>query len=118
MRWTVVRGMGLVGLVAALVTATSPAVLRAAAVGERPLLDNDKVTLIEYTFPAGFKGDEHAAFANELAYVVSGEFTVTTQGRGPRVVRRGEVEYASKGTIHTSSNDGKTPAVVLVVILK
>jgi quercetin dioxygenase-like cupin family protein len=118
MRRTVVRGVGLVGLAVAVVTATSPTGLGADAVGERPLLDNDKVALIEYTFPAGFKGDEHAAFANELAYVLSGEFTVTTQGRGPRVVRRGEVEYASKGTIHTSSNDGKTPAVVLVVILK
>jgi len=118
MRRTVVRGVGLVALVVAVVTATSPTALRADAVGERPLLDNDTVTLIEYTFPAGFKGEEHAAFANEVAYVLSGEFTVTTQGRGRRVVRRGEVEYASKGTIHTSSNDGKTPAVVLVIILK
>ena len=118
MRRTVVRGVGLVALVVAVVTATSPTELRADAVGERPLLDNDTVTLIEYTFPAGFKGEEHAAFANEVAYVLSGEFTVTTQGRGQRVVRRGEVEYASKGTIHTSSNDGKTPAVVLVIILK
>ena len=113
-----VRGVWLVALTTALVTATSPAPLRASGVTERPLLDNDRVTLIEYTFPAGFRGEEHAAFANELAYVLSGEFTVTTRGRGARVVRRGEVEYASKGTIHTSSNDGTTPAVVLVVILK
>jgi len=75
MRRTVVRGAGLVALIAAAVTATSPGLLQADGVGERPLLDNDKVTLIEYTFPSGFKGDEHAAFANELAYVLSGEFT-------------------------------------------
>lgn len=118
MRSTMVRGLGLAALVVAAGTATSPAPLRADAVGERPLLDNDRVALVEYTFPPGFRGDEHAAFANELAYVLSGEFTVTTAGHGARVVRRGEVEYASKGTIHTSSNDGKTPAVVLVVILK
>ena len=112
------RVIGLVGLTAALFTASGPARLHADSVGERPVLDNDRVTLVEYTFPAGFKGEEHAAFANELAYVLSGEFTVTTRGRGPRVIRRGEVEYASKGTVHTSSNDGTVPAVVLVVILK
>lgn len=87
-------------------------------VTERPLFDNDRVTVIEYVFPAGFRGDEHAAFANELAYVLDGEFTVVTQGRGTRVVRPGEVEYAGKGTIHTSLNETRKPARVLVVILK
>jgi quercetin dioxygenase-like cupin family protein len=111
------RGAALAALVA-LLTATSATPLGANGVTERPVLDNDRVTLVEYTFPAGFKGEEHAAFANELAYVLSGEFTVTTRGRGARVLRRGEVEYASKGTVHTSSNDGAAPAVVLVVILK
>ena len=117
MRRTLTRGLGLLGLVA-IVTATSPAPLPAHGVTERTLLDNDRLTLIEYTFPAGFRGEEHAAIADEFAYVLAGEFTVTTRGRGARVVRPGEVEYASKGTIHTSSNDGKAPAVVLVAILK
>ncbi len=112
------RAAVLAVLAAALLTATGPTPLRADGVTERPVLDNDRVTLVEYTFPAGFKGEEHAAFANELAYVLAGEFTVATRGRGARVLRRGEVEYASKGTMHTSSNDGATPAVVLVVILK
>jgi quercetin dioxygenase-like cupin family protein len=112
------RGVTLVAVALLAGTGGGRMATSAEAVGERLLLDNDTVTAIEYRFPAGFQGDEHAAFANEFAYVLSGEFTVTTKGPGRRVVRRGEIEYASKGTIHRSSNDGTTPAVVLVVILK
>lgn len=90
----------------------------AQAVGERVLLDNDRVTVIELVFPPGFRGEEHAAVADEFAYVLSGEFAVVTRGRGKRVVRPGEVEYAPKGTIHQSLNETTRPARVLVVILK
>ena len=54
-------------------------------VGEKTLLDNDRLTMIEFVFPAAFKG---------------------------------EVEYASKGTVHDSLNETKRPARVLVVLLK
>ena len=114
----VTRGLALAALVLATVTGGGRTATSAEPVGERPLLDNDTVTVIEYRFPPGFQGEEHAAFANEFAYVLDGQFTVTTRGRGRHVVRKGEIEYASQGTIHTSSNEGKTPAVVLVVILK
>ena len=87
-------------------------------VEERVLLENDQVSIAEYTFPAGFRGDEHPAVANEFAYVLDGQFTVVTKGQGKRVVRKGEVEYARKGTIHYSLNETKKPARVLVVILK
>jgi quercetin dioxygenase-like cupin family protein len=87
-------------------------------VGEKKLLDNDRVAVYEFVFPAGFRGEEHAAVADEFAYVLDGEFTVLTRGRGRRVVRRGEVEYASKGTIHQSLNETRQPARVLVVLLK
>ena len=87
-------------------------------VAEKPLLDNDRVLVVEYTFPAGFRGDEHAAIANEFAYVIDGEFTVVTRGQGRRVVRAGEIEYASKGTVHNSLNESRRPARVLVVYLK
>jgi uncharacterized cupin superfamily protein len=33
--------------------------------------------------------------ADEFAYVLEGEFTVVTRGKGKQVVRRGEVESAS-----------------------
>ena len=33
-------------------------------VGEKLLLDNDRVAVYEYVFPAGFRGDEHAAVGN------------------------------------------------------
>jgi quercetin dioxygenase-like cupin family protein len=112
------RGLALGALMLAAVTAASGPAGGVEPVGERRVFDNEKVTVMEYTFPPGFKGDEHAAFANEFAYVLAGDFTVTTQGRGRRVVHPGEVEYASQGTVHTSSNEGKTPAAVLVVILK
>jgi quercetin dioxygenase-like cupin family protein len=87
-------------------------------VTEKPLLENDRVLVVEYTFPAGFRGDEHAAIANEFAYVIEGEFTVVTRGQGRRVVRAGEIEYASKGTVHNSLNESRRPARVLVVYLK
>lgn len=87
-------------------------------VGEKALLDNERLTMIEFVFPAGFKGDEHAAVADEFAYVLDGEFVVVTKGKGKRVLRKGEVEYASKGTLHYSLNETKRPARVLVVLLK
>ena len=87
-------------------------------VREKVLLDNERVAVYEYVFPGGFRGEEHAAVADEFAYVIDGEFTVVTRGRGKHVVRRGEIEYASKGTIHMSSNESKKPARVLVVLLK
>ena len=87
-------------------------------VAERALLDNERLMMIEFVFPAGFRGEEHAAVADELAYVLDGEFAVVTKGKGKRVVRKGEVEYASKGTVHYSLNETKRPARVLVVLLK
>jgi len=87
-------------------------------VSEKKLLDNDRVAVYEFVFPAGFRGDEHAAVADEFAYVLDGEFTVLTRGRARQVVRRGELEYASKGTIHQSLNETRRPARVLVVLLK
>jgi len=87
-------------------------------VGEKALLDNERLTMIEFVFPAGFKGEEHAAVADEFAYVLDGEFAVMTRGKGKRVLRKGEVEYASKGTLHYSLNETTRPARVLVVLLK
>ncbi len=87
-------------------------------VGEKALLDNERFTMIEFVFPAGFKGEEHAAVADEFAYVLDGELVVVTKGKGKRVLRKGEVEYASKGTMHYSLNETKRPARVLVVLLK
>jgi quercetin dioxygenase-like cupin family protein len=87
-------------------------------VEEKKLLDNEQVTIYEFVFSAGFKGDEHEAPVNEFAYVLDGEFGVVTKGKGKRVVRRGEVEWAPKGVIHYSVNESKKPARVLVVLLK
>lgn len=93
-------------------------VVAASEVTEKTLVDNERVTLIELVFPAGFRGQEHSAVADELAYVLEGEFAVVTKGRGKRVLRRGEVEYASQGTVHYSLNETRQPARVLVVMLK
>ena len=87
-------------------------------VEERRLLDNDRVMVLGITFPPGFRGEEHAAIADEFAYVLDGQFTVVTRGRGRRVVRKGEIEYATKDTVHTSLNESTRPARMLVVILK
>jgi quercetin dioxygenase-like cupin family protein len=88
------------------------------SVGERVLLDNERVTMIEFVFPAGFRGEEHAAVADELAYVLEGEFAVVTKGKGKRTLRPGQVEYAAKYTVHYSLNETAKPARVLVVLLK
>ena len=95
-----------------------PVSARTDGVGEKVLLDNDRVAVYEYVFPAGFRGDEHEAVADEFAYVVDGQFTVVTKGRGKTVLRVGEIEYAAKGTVHTSLNESRKPARVLVVLLK
>jgi quercetin dioxygenase-like cupin family protein len=87
-------------------------------VEEKKLLDNERLTLYEFVFPPGFKGDEHEAPVDEFAYVLDGEFGVVTKGKGKRVVRRGEVEWAPKGAVHYSVNESKKPARVLVVLLK
>ena len=86
--------------------------------GDRTLLDNDQVLVMEVVFPPGFKGDEHEAPLNEFAYVLDGQFSVMTKGKGKTVVRKGEIEYAPKGTIHYSLNETKRPARVLVVLMK
>jgi len=87
-------------------------------VGEKTLLDNDRVQIFEFVFPPGFRGEEHEAPVDEFAYVVDGEFAVVTRGRGKRVVRRGDVEWAARGDVHYSLNESGKPARVLVVLLK
>ena len=94
------------------------AVAVADAVGEKVLLVNERVTMIELVFPPRFRGEEHAAVADEFAYVLEGEFAVVTKGKGKRVLRPGDVEYAAKLTVHRSLNETGKPARVLVVLLK
>jgi len=109
-------------LVAIMVPASARVPIAAVAVaqevGERALLDNERLSMIEFVFQAGFKGEQHAAVADEFAYVLEGEFTVVTRGKGKRVLRKGDVEYASRGTVHYSLNETQRPARVLVVLLK
>jgi quercetin dioxygenase-like cupin family protein len=87
-------------------------------VAEKTILDNQQVLVMEYVFPAGFKGHEHEAPVNEFAYVLDGEFSVVTTGVGKTVVKKGQIEFAPKGTIHYSLNESRRPARVLVVFLK
>ena len=111
---------GLALLTAALIAGTArlPPAVAADAVAQRLLLDNHRLVMLEYVFPAGFTGEEHAAVADEFAYVLDGEFAVVTKGKGKRTLRPGEVEYAGKGTIHYSLNETGKPSRVLVVLLK
>jgi quercetin dioxygenase-like cupin family protein len=112
----------LVGLV--LVAVLVPGAMRLAHVaaadnvGEKTLLDNEHVLVMEFVFPPGFKGDEHETPVNEFAYVLDGAFAVVTKGRGTTVVKKGQIEYAPKGTVHYSLNQTRRAARVLVVLLK
>ncbi|HEU4369924.1 MAG TPA: cupin domain-containing protein [Methylomirabilota bacterium] len=113
------RGFGSVALVVALgLILVAPADGPGAYAGERWLIDNERVTVVEFVFPPGFRGEEHEAPVDEFAYVVEGEFAVVTRGQGKRVVRRGETEWAPRGVVHYSVNEGGKPARVLVVLLK
>ena len=87
-------------------------------VGEKTLLDNEHVLVMEYVFPAGYKGEEHEAPVNEFAYVIDGQFAVVTKGKPKTVVKKGALEWAPKGVIHYSVNETRRPARVLVVYLK
>ena len=116
------RMLWLVGLVVltALVPSAAPrgGVASADDVAEKTLLDNEQVLVAEYVFPPGFKGDEHVAPVNEFAYVLDGEFSVVTRGKGKTVVKKGQIEFAPKGVLHYSLNETRRPARVLVVYLK
>ncbi len=80
LRWAAALAAAVLGA-AALVAARGHDA-RAQDVGETLLLDNDRVTVYEFLFPPGFRGEEHAAAANEFAYVLDGEFVVVTKGQG------------------------------------
>ena len=91
---------------------------RAQEVTEKVLLDNEAVKVSELTFPPGFKGHAHPAPANEMAYVLEGEFTVISVTDGKRLLKAGGVDWAPKGTVHSSRNDSAKPAKVLVILFK
>jgi quercetin dioxygenase-like cupin family protein len=91
---------------------------RAQEVTEKVLLDNEAVKVSELTFPPGFKGHAHPAPVNEMAYVLEGEFTVISIPDGRRLLKSGGVDWAAKGTVHSSRNDSAKPAKVLVIFFK
>ena len=85
---------------------------------EKVLLDNEAVKVSELIFPPGFRGHAHPAPVNEMAYVLEGEFTVISVPDGKRLLKSGDVDWAAKGTVHSSRNDSATPARVLVILFK
>ena len=91
---------------------------RAQEVAEKVLLDNDVVKVSELIFPPGFRGHAHPAPANEMAYVLEGEFTVVSVPDGKRVLKAGAADWAAKGTVHSSRNDSARPTKILVILFK
>jgi quercetin dioxygenase-like cupin family protein len=51
----------------------APVLGTTAQVGEKRLVDNERVLVMEFVFPAGFRGEEHEAPVDEFAYVVEGD---------------------------------------------
>jgi hypothetical protein len=51
-------------------------------------------------------------------YMLEGEFTVISIPEGKRVLKAGGVDWAAKGTIHSSRNDSTRPARILVILFK
>ena len=96
----------------------APATSRSDQVEEKKLVENDRVLVMEFVFPPGFRGEEHETPVDEFAYVLDGEFSVVTKGTGKKLVRRGELEWAPRGAVHYSLNESRQPARILVVLLK
>src|SRR5206468_3185062 len=82
-------GVVLLLVLALAVPAASP--VAGASVGERTLLDNDRLMMIEFVFPPGFRGDEHAAVADALADDVVFDLAALAADRASEqgAVRRG-----------------------------
>jgi quercetin dioxygenase-like cupin family protein len=53
-----------------------------------------------------------------MAYVLEGEFTVISVPEGKRVLKAGGLDWATKGTVHSSRNDSTKPAKILVILFK
>jgi quercetin dioxygenase-like cupin family protein len=87
-------------------------------VEEKKLLDNERLTLYEFVFPPGFKGDEHEAPADEFAFGARGGVRRGDQGQGQAGGPPGRGRVGPQGAVHYSVNESKKPARVLVVLLK
>jgi quercetin dioxygenase-like cupin family protein len=59
----------------------APGVGPAAGVEQKVRVDNERVMVVEFVFPAGFRGEEHEAPVDEFAYAIDGEFAAVTKGK-------------------------------------
>lgn len=60
----------------------------------------------------------HANTTFHVFTVVSGELTLTIEGRPPQLVRQGEVVELRDGAMHTFTNTGKVTATIVEVFGK
>ncbi|MGH6865301.1 MAG: cupin domain-containing protein [Methyloceanibacter sp.] len=72
-----------------------------------------------YSFPAGAVLPWHFhAGADEIAYVVEGDFAIEIEGKGVKQLKPGESFYLPPNAVHRGMNKGTVPVKLFVVRIK
>ena len=72
-----------------------------------------------YTFPPGVILPWHIhPDADEIAYVLEGDFAFQIEGGQERALKPGEATYLAPNLVHRGMNKGKTPVKLFVVRIK
>jgi quercetin dioxygenase-like cupin family protein len=72
-----------------------------------------------YVFPAGAVLPWHIhPGAQEISYVLEGDFTFEREGQPPRAMKAGEAEYLEPNVVHRGLNKSDKPVKLFVVRIK
>lgn len=78
-----------------------------------------EVVAHSYTFPPGAVLPWHIhPDADEIAYVIEGNFTFETKGAAPKELKAGEITYLAPNVVHRGMNKSDAPVKLFVVRIK
>jgi quercetin dioxygenase-like cupin family protein len=78
-----------------------------------------EVVAQSYTFPPGAVLPWHIhPDADEIAYVIEGDFTFETEGAAPKELKAGEATYLAPNIVHRGMNKSDAPVKLFVVRIK
>ena len=72
------------------------------------------VNVLQREFPVGAASGWHVHPGVEIAYLLSGEMELRTEGMPPRRLRPGDHFVMPRGMEHNGINVGTTPALVMI----
>ena len=94
---------------------TSQQLIAKALAGE----DGKEVVAQTYIFPPGAVLPWHIhPDAQEIAYVIEGDFTFQIEGEAPKEIKAGASEYLPPNIVHRGMNKGDRPVKLFVVRIK